>query len=116
MVELTDYDIEIHHLKGKENGWADALSQRPDYDQGEGDNANVVVLPDCVFAKTAELLWADRQDEDVLCPWVDPHQLKKINGLWTKGGRRVVTRGKEEKRHILSNFHDPLVYGHPGIS
>ena len=26
VVELTDYDIEIHHLKGKENGRADTLS------------------------------------------------------------------------------------------
>ena len=26
VVELADYDIEIHHLKGKENGRADALS------------------------------------------------------------------------------------------
>ena len=59
VVELADYDIEIHHLKGRENGRADALSQRLDYDQGEGDNENVVVLPDHVFAKTAELSWED---------------------------------------------------------
>ena len=28
----------------------------------------------------------------------------------------MVTGGETEKRHILGNFHDPLVYGHPGIS
>ena len=116
VVELADYDIEIHHLKGKENGRADVLSQWPDYDQGEGDNENVVVLPDHVFAKTAELSWEDRQDEDMLCPWVDPHQLKKIDRLWTRQGKQVVTGGEEEKRRVLSNFHDPPVYGHPGIS
>ena len=55
VVELSNYDIEIHHLKGRENGRADTLSRRPDYDQAEGDNENVVVLPDHVFAKTAEL-------------------------------------------------------------
>ena len=29
VLELADYDYEIHHLKGKENGRADALSRRP---------------------------------------------------------------------------------------
>ena len=116
VVELADYDIEIHHLKGRENGRADALSRRLDYDQGEGDNENVVVLPDHVFAKVAELSGEDRQDEDVLRPWVDPHQLKRIDGLWTKQGRRVVTGGYAETRRILQSFHDPPVYGHPGIS
>ena len=91
VVELADYDIEIHHLKGKENGRADALSRRPDYDQGEEDNENVVVLPDHVFAKAAKLPEEERQDEDVLCPWVEPHQLKRIDGRWTKKGKRVVT-------------------------
>ena len=66
VVKLTDYDIEIHHLKGKDNGQADALSRQPDYDQGEGDNKNVVVLPDHIFVQTAELSWVDRQDEEVL--------------------------------------------------
>src|ERR1700761_514890 len=37
VLELADYDYEIHHLKGKSNGRADALSRRPDYDQGERD-------------------------------------------------------------------------------
>ena len=97
VVELTDYDIEIHHLKGREKRRADTLSQRPDYDQGEGDNEDVVVLPDHVFAKTAELSWGDRQDEDVLHPWVDPHQLKRINRLWMKQGKQVVTGGETEK-------------------
>ena len=59
VVELANYDTEIHHLKGRENGRADVLSQRPDYDQGEGDNENVVVLPDHVFAKMAELSWGN---------------------------------------------------------
>ena len=53
VLELADYDYEIHHLKGKENGRADALSRRPDYDQGKGDNEGVTVLPDAVFVKVA---------------------------------------------------------------
>jgi hypothetical protein len=44
--------IELHHIPGKNNGQADALSRRPDYDQGERDNENVIVLPDDVFVNT----------------------------------------------------------------
>ena len=50
VLELADYDVEIHHLQGKENGRADALSRREDHDTGERDNENVVVLPDRLFA------------------------------------------------------------------
>ena len=49
VLELSEYDIEIHHIKGTSNGRADALSRRPDYDQGENDNSNVTVLPDHLF-------------------------------------------------------------------
>ena len=49
VLELADYDVEIHHLKGKANGQADALSQQPDHDQGEGDNKGVTVLLDSLF-------------------------------------------------------------------
>jgi hypothetical protein len=35
---LSEYNFEIHHIKGTSNGHADALSQRPDYDQGQNDN------------------------------------------------------------------------------
>ena len=116
VVELADYDIEIHHLKGKENGRANALSRQPDYDQGDQDNENIVVLPDYVFARTADLPQEDPQDKDVLCLWIDPHQLKKIDRVWTKQGKRVITGDEVEKRHILSNSHDPPVHGHPGIN
>ena len=49
VLTLSEYDIEIHHIKGKANGHADALSRRPDYDTGENDNQSVTVLPNHVF-------------------------------------------------------------------
>ena len=54
VLELAEYDIEIHHLKGSANGQADALSRRPDFDQGERDNEAVVVLPDALFTRSAK--------------------------------------------------------------
>ena len=65
MLELADYDIEIHHLQGKENGRVDALSRREDHETGEHDNENVVVLPNHLFARAAQIQDAT-QDEDIM--------------------------------------------------
>ena len=65
VLELADYDIEIHHLKGSANGQADALSRRSDFDQGEGDNEGVIVLPDTLFARSTRPEGREEQDEDI---------------------------------------------------
>ncbi len=43
----------LKHIAGTKNARVDALSQQPDYNTGEGDNKNVVVLPQEVFIKLA---------------------------------------------------------------
>jgi ribonuclease HI len=53
---LSEYNFEIRHIKGTANGRADALSRRPDYDQGQEDNQDVTVLPEQVFARAMEVL------------------------------------------------------------
>ena len=57
-----------------------------------------------------------QQDEDILHPWVDTHRLKKIEGLWYKDGRQVVTGGQHDKCMIICAHHDTPVYGHPSIN
>jgi hypothetical protein len=140
VLALSEYDIEIHHIKGKSNGHADALSQRPDYDNGENDNRDVTVLPNHIFVRAAEISVASanqpfsphiptlspetmvidhpiyEQDEDTLKPWIDSHRLKLIHGTWYKDGRHVVTGGLHDKRTIIRAHHDPPVYRHPGIN
>ena len=78
VLELADYDIEIHHLQGKDNRRADALSRREDHDSGDHDNENVTVLPDHLFARAT---WVEQlaQNDDIIRRWVDPHRLKYIN-------------------------------------
>ena len=115
VLELADYDIEIHHLQGKENGRADVLSRREDHDTGEHDNENVVVLPDHLFARTTRTRDV-QQDENVIRQWVDPHRLKNIDGRWTKDNRQVVTGPLEERQIIIWSLHDPPAYRHPGIA
>src|SRR6266702_594213 len=115
VLELSEYDFEIRHLPGRLNGQADALSRRPGYNQGEDDNKNVVVLPNHVFVRAnrterappmrriiaqEEMEPTDpvyKQDEELLKPWIDAHQLKKVEETWYKDRRHVVTGKMEEK-------------------
>jgi hypothetical protein len=116
-VTLSEYNFEIHHIKGTSNGRADALSRRPDYNQGHEDNQNVTVLPQQVFVRAMEVLPdIPSQEESVLKPWIDPHQLKQHQGIWYKNERQVVTGGIKDKRNIIQSHHDTPVHGHPGIS
>ena len=47
---LADFDLELRHIPGSTNK-ADALSRRPDHDDGSQDNEEVVALPDSLFAR-----------------------------------------------------------------
>ena len=136
VLELSEYDLEIHHIKRTLNSRADALSRRPDYDQGEDDNKDVVVLPDNLFVQESHLEWMEEeeprhvfqvedmtrehpiyeQDEAMLKPWVDPHRLKKINDTWYKDDRQVVTNDLKHRRSLTQSHHDLPLYGHPGIN
>jgi hypothetical protein len=117
VLHLSEYNIEIRHIKGTANGQADALSRRPDYDQGTEDNTNVTVLPEHLFARTTATIEPQHyQDKEILKPWIDPHQLKQLNGTWYKEGRMVVTEGLIGKCNIIKAHHDPPVHGHPGIN
>jgi hypothetical protein len=114
---LSEYNFEIRHIKGTTNGHVDALSRRPDYDQGQGDNQNITVLPEHIFTRAMEVLPNPLvQDESTLNPWIDPHQLKQHQGIWYKDGRMVITSNTQDKREIICTYHDSPVYGHPGIS
>jgi hypothetical protein len=118
MSVLTHYHKDQTTIKGKHNEHADALSQRPDYDQGENDNANVTVLPDHLFVRAPVEIRAehDVQNEQVLSKWVDAHELKKIDGVWYKNGRWVITEIGLGTRAVIAAHHDAPAHGHPGIA
>jgi hypothetical protein len=77
----------------------------------------VTVLPEQVFTRVAEAITiTTAQEESMLKPWIDPHQLKQHQGIWYKDGRQVITGDITAKRHLIQSHHNPPVYGHPGIS
>ena len=116
-LDLMEFDFEIRHIPGKANSRADALSRRPDYDQGTCDNENIIILPENVFVRAVTITnKEEEQDKELLKPWVNPHKLKRVNGVWYKEGRCVVTSSIGDKCTIIKSHHDPPVYGHPSIS
>ncbi len=134
MLELLEYDFKIKHIPGKQNGHADTLSRQPDYDTGENNNADVVVLPERVFARAMKIEEAPpmrriisqeemepqnpvyHQDEDLLKPWINVHGLKKVEGTWYKDGRRAVTGWSNHHYTLIQAHHDSPVYRHPRIN
>jgi hypothetical protein len=116
VLRLAEYDIELRHIPGKTNRRADALSRLPNYNQGEDDNEDVVVLPENLFVRLSLTEDEEPQDEKTLRPWVDPHNLREVDGVWWKEGRRVVTGDLAYRRKVVHDHHDLPAYGHPGIS
>ena len=100
VLELEEYNIKLQHIPGKNNRCADALSRRPDYNQGTNDNQNVTVLPNRLFIRALASQELE-QDEDILKPWIDPHKLEEISGTWWKGNQLVITADVPSRRTIV---------------
>jgi len=57
-----------------------------------------------------------KQDEELLKPWVNVHQLKKVEGTWYKDRQWVVMGKMEHKQLFIQAHHNTPTYGHPGIN
>ncbi len=126
--ELQEYNFILKHIVGTKNARADALSRCPDYDTGEGDNENIVVLPSQVFIKLAndepieevntcsKINMSNLENEDTIKKWANTYQLHHEYNAWWKDGALVVAGDNNLKRGVFSTFHNPPYRGHPGIT
>ena len=119
-MELSEYNIKLKNILGRENGRADMLSRRPNYDQGEKDNQDIMVLPEEIFIRSGTISYIPeeppQQDEGIIRQWAGTHDLKKINGEWWKGACKVITGERQDKHKIIQAYHDIPAYGYPGIN
>jgi hypothetical protein len=74
------------------------------------------VLPDHLFVRLSLTEDEEQQNEEMLCPRVDPHNLREVDRVWWKEGWRVVTGDLAYWRQVVHDHHDLPAYGHPGIS
>ena len=93
---LGDYNLELRHLPGTKNH-ADALSRRPDYDQGEEDNDSVLALPMKLFAKAMSTITLDekitklqKERGDQIQEWKELYRLEEKEGKWWRRDALVV--------------------------
>ena len=88
ILTLANYNIEIHHCPGPLVR-ADALSQRPDYDEGKEDNNEVTPLPPSLFAEQLRTTTLDalietdhKENRDEYSKLQETHHWKEEAGLW----------------------------------
>ena len=51
---LSQFNYELVHVPGSQMTVSDALSRRPDHDDGKSDSEDIVMIPDSVFARRIE--------------------------------------------------------------
>ena len=84
---MQDYNYMIHHIEGKKNIRANALSRREGGENKKEDNQNIVVLPAEVFRKVME---SEEYEE-----------------------KREIEKSQAET--WMKEFHDLPLAGHPGV-
>lgn len=121
MHTLADFDLKLRHIPGSANK-ADALSQRPDHDDGLQDNEEVVALSDSLFERAFSIGMEERQiqeqqqmDKGLFEEWKRVHQYEEEDGVLFRKGALVVTSGKEIYQDLLRRYHDETTARHPGI-
>jgi Integrase zinc binding domain/RNase H-like domain found in reverse transcriptase len=121
LADLADYRFTLVHKPGASNR-ADHLSRRPDYDEGKGDNEDVQVLPDKLFANAVvsldiEQAVYDQQETAAaqIQQWAKEHNLVSVNHHWFKGSKPVVVDDLSLQQSVLHMYHDHKSAGHPGI-
>jgi hypothetical protein len=118
---LEDFHYQLKHIPGAHN-WADALSRKPDHDDGSGDNDQMVALPDELFLRAVFTMMLDaslrREQKEKLHQieeWRNKyHLVRGEDHTWYKDQALVVASDEEAHQQLLKMYHDTLMAGHPG--
>ena len=118
---LADYDLELRHISESTNK-ADALSRRPDHDDGSQDNEEVIALPDSLFARALvagkedrQILDKQRENRNVWGEWKRLYNCEEREDALYKGEALATMGGEEVYKNLLRRYHDGTTAGHPGV-
>ncbi len=105
-----DYDFQLVHISGKKNGHVDALLRCPDYDQGEDDNKQLVVLPPKFFSQVlACIAGSEEANPNNEKEWVryrdgvDPWEFQSMQDLVEKDQQE--NKVSQERLRKWTNTH-----------
>ncbi|SJL16886.1 uncharacterized protein ARMOST_20416 [Armillaria ostoyae] len=129
VTELAEYHFVLKHKPGTANVKADLLSRRSDHDQGEDDNGDITVLsPEhfrAMIMPTANetherVRTATRQkelwDKGIATSLKHERGVTEKDGILYYDNRVYVPRHSSLRGEIISQSHDHITAGHPGIA
>ncbi|SJL00960.1 uncharacterized protein ARMOST_04273 [Armillaria ostoyae] len=129
VTELAEYHFVLKHKPGTANVKADLLSRRSDHDQGGDDNGDITVLSPEHFramimptaSETHERVrTATRQkelwDKNIAASLEHERGITEKNGILYYDNRVYVPRHSSLRGEIISQSHDHITAGHPGIA
>lgn len=121
--ELSEYDFKIVHVKGKENGRADALSRKPEHFQKIPPETKTVLYEDenghyrqfaATYTVNKDTEWTQRLVESQ--KWIgiqDQGPLTYEAPFWKRNNRVYVPESICEE--AIQMIHESPLHGHPGI-
>ena len=134
LLDLSDFDLQLHHVPGKNLAGPDALSCRPDHTPADDtDNDNVTLLPQSLFvnlidASLAGKIAASSDSDSVVITALSaiesnmplPFKSKLVDwaykgGILTYKSRVYVPEKSDLRRLAVTKHHDHPTAGHPGI-
>ncbi|SJL14660.1 uncharacterized protein ARMOST_18125 [Armillaria ostoyae] len=129
VTKLAEYHFILKHKPGTANVKADLLSRRSDHDQGEDDNGDITVLSPKHFramimptaSETHEhVRTATRQkelwDKGIAASLEHERGITEKDGILYYDNRVYVPRHSSLRGEIISQSHDHIMAGHPGIA
>jgi hypothetical protein len=121
---IAHFNFKLHHLPGKTNTTADALSRQSDHVPPEGEEPKGVTLPDHLFVR--RLIKPAAVEETIqrqqkmalhtrqLAEWASKYNLHQRAGYYWNVSALVAPDPNSVSKVLLEIYHDEPTTGHPG--